>query len=244
MAAITTSIQHGSLESLDRAVRYEQEIEHIQVRKEQTKLSLFSDGISIFHICIKFWRVHNREKLLEIIINSLRLQETIMSPGWWTRGPQPLCFHNLKWFGRFFFFYGGSQGESASLCSSTIKEQTIQLINGQNILINISLAYVYKYLISTWRFSTAFFSFSFFLFWATCMTYWSSQASGQIRAVVAGLHHSHSNKGSKLHLWPTSQLVATPDPWPTVQDQGSNPYPQDTSQLHFYCTTMGTPQHH
>lgn len=54
MAAITTSIQHGSLESLDRAVRYEQEIEHIQVRKEQTKLSPFSDGISIFHICIKF----------------------------------------------------------------------------------------------------------------------------------------------------------------------------------------------
>ena len=34
-------------------------------------------------------------------------------------------------------------------------------------------------------------------------------------ATAAGLHHSHSNSGSKPHLQPTSQLTATPDPQPT-----------------------------
>ena len=41
----------------------------------------------------------------------------------------------------------------------------------------------------------------------------SSQAEGQIRATAAGLHRSHSNTGFELHLWPTPQLTATPDPW-------------------------------
>ena len=39
-----------------------------------------------------------------------------------------------------------------------------------------------------------------------------SQARGLIGAVAACLHHSHSNVGSKLHLQPTPQLSATPDP--------------------------------
>ena len=43
----------------------------------------------------------------------------------------------------------------------------------------------------------------------------SSQARGQIRATAAGLYHSHSNVGSGLHLQPTRQLTATPDPQPT-----------------------------
>ena len=47
----------------------------------------------------------------------------------------------------------------------------------------------------------------FFLFSATPAAYGSSQASGQIRASVAGLHHSHSNAASELHLQPTPQLV-------------------------------------
>ena len=29
---------------------------------------------------------------------------------------------------------------------------------------------------------------------------------------AASLHHSHSNIRSKLRLWPTPQLMATPDP--------------------------------
>ena len=39
-----------------------------------------------------------------------------------------------------------------------------------------------------------------------------AQARGGIRAVAASLHHSHSNMGSELHLQPTPQLMATPDP--------------------------------
>ena len=50
-----------------------------------------------------------------------------------------------------------------------------------------------------------------------------SQASGRIRAVAAGLHHSHSNAGSKPRLRPTPQLMATPDPEPTERGQGWNP---------------------
>ena len=52
-----------------------------------------------------------------------------------------------------------------------------------------------------------------------------SQARGPIRAVAAGLHHSHSNMGSEPCLKPTPQLLATPDPQPTEQGQGSNPQP-------------------
>ena len=47
---------------------------------------------------------------------------------------------------------------------------------------------------------------------ATPSAYGSSQARGQIRATAAGLHHGHSNAGSKLCLQPTPQFTATPDP--------------------------------
>ena len=49
------------------------------------------------------------------------------------------------------------------------------------------------------------------LFRAAPMAHESSQARGQIGAVAAGLHHSHSNLGSKPHLRTTPQLTATPD---------------------------------
>ena len=59
----------------------------------------------------------------------------------------------------------------------------------------------------------------FFFFWGLFAISWSvptayggSQTSGLIRAVAAGLHHSHSNAGSKPHLQPTPQLTETPDP--------------------------------
>ena len=56
-----------------------------------------------------------------------------------------------------------------------------------------------------------FFGF-FFLFKATPESYGSSQPRGKIRAVTAGLHHSHSNTGSELYLQPMLQFVATLDP--------------------------------
>ena len=60
--------------------------------------------------------------------------------------------------------------------------------------------------------SLVFFLFLFLSFQATPMAHGRSQARGQIRGVVAGLHHSHSNARSELCQQPTLQLMATPDP--------------------------------
>ena len=51
-----------------------------------------------------------------------------------------------------------------------------------------------------------------FLFRAVPVAYGSSQASGWIRAVAAGLRHSHSNAGSETCLPPTPQLLEMLDP--------------------------------
>ena len=48
--------------------------------------------------------------------------------------------------------------------------------------------------------------------WATPTAYGGSQARGLIGTVATGLNHSHRNSGSELHLQPTPQLTATPDP--------------------------------
>ena len=53
---------------------------------------------------------------------------------------------------------------------------------------------------------------------APMAAYGGSQSRGLIGAVDAGLHQSHSNvgsMGSELHLQPTPQLTATPDPYLT-----------------------------
>ena len=50
------------------------------------------------------------------------------------------------------------------------------------------------------------------VFRATPSAYGSSQARGWIRAVAAGLHHSHSNARSQQRLRPTLQLTATSNP--------------------------------
>jgi len=62
-------------------------------------------------------------------------------------------------------------------------------------------------------------SLSFFFFFnlfdfsrAAPTAYGGSQARGLIGAVADSLHQSHSNAGSKLHLRPTPQLTAMPDP--------------------------------
>ena len=49
--------------------------------------------------------------------------------------------------------------------------------------------------------------YSFFR--ATAMAYGRSQARGQIRAIAAGVGHSHSNARSQVHVQPTPQLMAT-----------------------------------
>ena len=71
------------------------------------------------------------------------------------------------------------------------------------------------------------FLFFFAFFRAALLAYESSQVGGQLRAAAAGLHHSHSNLGSKPHLRPTPQLTAILDPQPTEQGQGSNPNPHE-----------------
>jgi len=45
----------------------------------------------------------------------------------------------------------------------------------------------------------------FCLFRAAPVAYRRSQSRGWIGAAAASLHHSHSNTGSKPHLWPTPQ---------------------------------------
>ena len=44
-----------------------------------------------------------------------------------------------------------------------------------------------------------------------CGAHGSFQARGHIRAIASGLHHSHSNMGSELHVRNTPQLTATLD---------------------------------
>ena len=63
-------------------------------------------------------------------------------------------------------------------------------------------------------------SFFFGLFRAAPMAYGGSQARGQIGAVAASLHQSHSTMGYEMGLQPTAQLTATLDPLPTEQGQG------------------------
>ena len=58
--------------------------------------------------------------------------------------------------------------------------------------------------------------FIFFLvfvtFRASLVAHGGSQARGPITAAAAGLHHSHSNKGSESHLQAPPQFTAMPDP--------------------------------
>ena len=75
---------------------------------------------------------------------------------------------------------------------------------------------IFKKCEDTIHIKTNFFFFFFFGLFAYSravpVAYGGSQASRLIGAVVAGLHHSHSNAGSEPRLRPTPQLTATPDP--------------------------------
>ena len=104
-----------------------------------------------------------------------------------------------------------------------------------------SLRNMHLRFLNVFSFSLSLFFFFFFFFWAAHMTYEGSQARGLIGAVAASLHHSHSNTGSKLHLQPTLQLTAMPDPWPTDEVRDQIHILMDTSWICFSCATMGTP---
>ena len=58
------------------------------------------------------------------------------------------------------------------------------------------------------------------------MAYGGSQARGRIRAVAAGLHHSHSNARSEPWSATYTTAHATPDPEPTEQGQELNLQPR------------------
>ena len=60
--------------------------------------------------------------------------------------------------------------------------------------------------------SATHFFFPFCLFRATSVAHEGSQPRCRIGDTAAGLHHSHSNAGSKLCLRPTPQLMAMLDP--------------------------------
>ena len=81
-----------------------------------------------------------------------------------------------------------------------------------------------------------------FVFRAALAAYRGSQTRGQIGAVIAGLHHSHSNVRSELHLWPTPQLRATWSLNPLSKARDRTCVLMDASQIHFHWATMGTPR--
>ena len=85
------------------------------------------------------------------------------------------------------------------------------------------------------------FIYLFCLFRATPLAYGRSQTRGWIRAVAAGLHHSHSSTGFEACLWPTPQLTAMPDPRPTSEVRDGPRILMKTSWTHFCCATTGTP---
>ena len=84
--------------------------------------------------------------------------------------------------------------------------------------------------------------FGFFFFRAAPVTRGGSQAKGQIRAVGAGLHHSHSNGASEPHLQPTLQLTAHRILNPLSEARDRAYVLMDASQIHFCWASMGTPQ--
>ena len=91
-----------------------------------------------------------------------------------------------------------------------------------------------------WVICPLFFSCSFM---ARPMAYRSSLARGQIGAVAASLHHSHSNAGSEPHLQPTPQLATMPIFNPMSKTRDWTHILIDTNWVHYHWATMGTPNH-
>ena len=87
-------------------------------------------------------------------------------------------------------------------------------------IIKAEISLLYEHIVQSF-----FFFGLFVLLRATRMAYGCSQARVLIGAVATSLHQSHSNVGFQVHLRPTPQLTATPDPLPTERCQGLNPKP-------------------
>ena len=95
-----------------------------------------------------------------------------------------------------------------------------------------------KRIVSTLYFLIFYLFLIFCFFRAAPEAYGSSQARGPNRAAAIGLHHSHSNKGSKPRLYTLQQH------WilnPLSEPRDRTHILMDTSRLHYHWTTMGTP---
>ena len=86
--------------------------------------------------------------------------------------------------------------------------------------VTVCQIFVLRILSPAWVLPVYFFFFLFFSFRAVPAANGSSQARSWISTAATGVHHSHSNTGSELYLWPTPQLMEILDRWPTEQDQG------------------------
>ena len=78
---------------------------------------------------------------------------------------------------------------------------------------------------------------------ATPSAHGGSQATGQIRAAASGLHHSHRNARSELHLRPlhhSSHQRQIPNPLSEARNRTC--ILMDDSQIRFPCATTGTPR--
>ena len=82
--------------------------------------------------------------------------------------------------------------------------------------------------------------YHYLLFRATPMAYGGSQTRGWTGAAAASLHHSHSNEGSKQHLWHEPLLTAMLDPQPIEWGQGLNPHPHGYWSYLFMLSHEGT----
>jgi len=99
----------------------------------------------------------------------------------------------------------------------------------------VTQSHIHTYIHSSFPF------FSFLLFRAVPAAYGSSQARGPIRASAAGLHHSHSNMGSELHLHHSSWQRQILNPLREARDLTCNL--MVPSWIHFCFAQTGTPIH-
>ena len=90
-----------------------------------------------------------------------------------------------------------------------------------------TLTYIYMYI----------FCCCFCLFRAVLMAYGGSQARDWIRAVAAGLHHRHSNAGTKLHHSSWQHQILNP----LSKARDGTCVLMDASQIRFLWARMGIP---
>ena len=128
----------------------------------------------------------------------------------------------MKWW----FWGAGGRGKQGHISEVKVYKVSVIRLKSSGFLMYIMVTLVntvfytwnmFREWILCWLFLFAF----CFVFRAAPVAYGGSQTRGWIGAVAAGLHHSHSNAKSELHLQPTPQLMAMPDPY-TEQGQGLN----------------------